>query len=215
MGAMAATAAGAGALWLWSGAATGPVPGDLPVAPFDRPGAPARIVAFGTSLTARNAWPDGLAARLTDCLGHPVAVIREAAVGMGSDWGLTRIDAVAAQDPDLVLIEFAANDADLLDADGLAAARIRHVALLKALRTALPEARLMLMTMNPVGGLHRVKRARLAAHHAMYRDLARADDVGGLHPDDAATAAVVVPALAGLIARAAGRPACPADGPAG
>lgn len=199
---------------------------------MDRPlpaGAPpTRIVAFGTSLTAGNAWPDGLAAQLSACLDRPVQVIRVARNGMGVQWALTQIEAVRAARPDLVLVEFVINDADVLDGVSLAKSRAGHERLLADLRAALPEAEVMLMTTPPVSGLlRRLQRPRLAAYDGMLRDLAAAEEVAladlaprwhaarradpalrapdGLHPDDNGTAVVTVPALAALIG---GRQAC-------
>lgn len=192
---------------------------------------PLRIVAFGTSLTASNAWPDRLQARLAACLDRPVGLTRVAAPGMGSAWGLTRLDRVIAADPDLVLVEFVINDADILDGMSVRRSRATHVAILDALQDAAPKAQVLLMTMNPVTGLvRRLQRPRLAAHDAMLRDLAVARGVGladlaprwraamdadpglappdGLHPDDAATARVVLPVLAAMIGRAAGATGC-------
>ena len=131
---LAGLAAGAGllalaALLLFRPGGSGPAtPADLPLAPFDRADAPARIVAFGTSLTAREGWPEALAARLEACLGHPVELIRVARNGAGSDWALGQTGAVIAARPDLVLIEFAVNDADLLDGARLAVSRAKHAA---------------------------------------------------------------------------------------
>lgn len=224
------------ALGLPGAGARGPaVPADRPLPPWP-PGSagPARIVAFGTSLTAGNAWPDGLAAALAGCLGHPVEIHRVARPGVGSDWALGQIDRVAAAAPDLVLIEFAINDADIRDGVSPARAMARHAALVAGLEAALPGVPLMLMTTSPVSGiLRQIQRPRLARHYAGYRALAAQEglaladlaprwqaalDAGlpppadGLHPDDAATAAVVVPALTRMIGRAAGRD-CSTGGP--
>ncbi|TDL86414.1 SGNH/GDSL hydrolase family protein [Meridianimarinicoccus aquatilis] len=204
---------------------TGPAPGDRAIPPLASPPATLQIAAFGTSLTARNAWPDGLQAALRACLMQQVQVDRVAGVGQGSQWGLAQVSQVVALRPDIVLIEFTANDADLLDGVSVARSRAQHAQILAELRRDLPEARLVLMTMNPVSGWQRVKRLRLGAYHAMYRKLARDADVGladltprwnvapqdlrhapdGLHPTGAATQVVVTPALTGLIGQAMGQ----------
>ena len=215
-------------LWLLPDAYGPAIPADRPLLPWP-PGAagPARIVAFGTSLTAANAWPEGLATALADCLGHAVEIRRVARPGAGSAWALGQIGQVAAAAPDLVLIEFAINDADILDGVAPARALAQHEALVAGLGAALPGVRLMLMTTSPVSGiLRQAQRPRLARHYADYRRLADRSGIAladlaprwqaalaaglpapadGLHPDDAATAAVAVPALAALIGHAAGR----------
>lgn len=200
----------------------------IPPLPPASPEAPLKLVAFGTSLTRGYHWPDGLAARLQACLRRPVQITRIARDGAGTDWALGQIDKVAAADPDIVLIEFAANDADLRDGKSPSRARGDLDHLLKTLRTRLPAARPVLMTMNPVTGPHRLLRIRLGRHHDVYAGLAARHDTGfanlnarwkaaplarhrppdGLHPQDDAATALVVPVLAALIAPAAGG-ACP------
>ena len=201
-------------------------PRDLPLGSLGADGSPGRIVAFGTSLTQGNGWPDRLAVSLSDCFGHPVEVLRVAGPGQGSAWALGQVARVAALDPDVVLIEFAINDADLRDGVGRAAARAQHAALVDALGAALPGARLVLMTMSPASGLRGMMRPRLAGHYADVADLAGARDLGlidfyprwkdggpgpardGLHPDDAATEQVMDGVLLSAFATAAGR-RCP------
>lgn len=228
--------AGLGALWaggLWPGGSGTPAgPADRALAPIAVPAGPAdaplRIVAFGTSLTAGPGWPEALEAGLAACLGRPVALTRVAGPGQGTAWALTRTDRVIAAGPDLVLIEFAINDADLRDGIGLAASRANHMQILDRLAAGLPGAQLVLLTMNPVvGPLRRLQRPFLADYDAMLRELAAARGLGladlaprwraaiaadpalappdGLHPTPAAAARVVAPPLAALIGAAAGR----------
>lgn len=217
----------------------------VPAAPADRPlgpltgqktgeetgRAPLTVVAFGTSLTASNPWPEALQARLSDCLGRPVAVTRVARNGAGTSWAESNLAAVIAAVPDLVLLEFVTNDADIADGRGLAASRAAHARLLDGLAAERPAAQVMLLTMNPVfGPVRHLQRPFLARYDAMLRELAVergvaladlaprwqaavAADPGlappdGLHPTGAATARVTVPALAALIAPAAGGPGC-------
>ena len=202
-------------------------PADRPLSPLPADG-PLRIAAFGSSLTLKGGWPAELATRLSACLGRPVEVTVIAQAGAGSRWGLSQTGQVAAARPDLVLLEFVINDADIRDGVRLRTARAQHAALLDALP---PQAQVMLMTMNPVYGMRAVlQRPRLAAYDAMLRDLAAARDVAladlaprwrrawaedpalvppdGLHPAPAATLEVTVPALAGMIAAAAGAATC-------
>ena len=201
-------------------------PSDRALAPLPETG-PLRIGAFGSSLTLSGGWTEPLAERLTDCLGRPVEIDVVAKAGAGSTWALTQTDRVGAGAPQLVLMEFAINDADILDGVGVGTARTQHAALLDALATETPEAQVMLMTMNPVTGVVRtLQRPRLAAYYAMVRDLAAERGLAladlaprwraawetdpalvppdGLHPTPAANAAVTVPALASLIGVAAG-----------
>lgn len=181
--------------------------------------APLRIVALGTSLTRNALWPDTLASVLTACSGRPVLVTRIAEVGKNSAWGLTQAQAVAALKPDLVLIEFAINDADLRDGQSLDAALDAHQRLLDALAAEAPAARPVLMTTNRAFGMRGLLRPWLGAHYEQYRRLAAERQIGlidlaplwaaasatgqdgapllpdGLHPTDAAVAHVAFPSL--------------------
>src|SRR5262249_7535722 len=72
-----------------------------------------KIAAVGTSLTAQGGWQAPLQKGMTECLGVPVTVTNHARSGETSRWGLLNVDAILADRPDIVLIEFAANDAAL------------------------------------------------------------------------------------------------------
>lgn len=178
---------------------------------------PLRITVFGTSLSSNpQVWPDRVAALLSDCSKREVLVERMAAPGMGSAWALGQIEAVAALQPDVVLIEFAINDADVLDGVSPEQAAEQHGELLIGLREALPDAALVLMTMSPAQGPRGWLRPWLANHYAQYRSLAeefgiglidlyprwlvmgrdrRGLDADGLHPDPDTAARVIVPMI--------------------
>ncbi|MEX0351334.1 MAG: SGNH/GDSL hydrolase family protein [Paracoccaceae bacterium] len=181
-----------------------------------------RIVAFGTSLTARSPWPDELADRLGTCLGRPVEIQRVAQPGATARWAASakQIAAVVDASPDLVLVEFAVNDADLREGVSRAEADRLMRAALQALAEALTDATLVEMTMSPARGWRGVSRPGLAAY---YSDaVARAEERGGglvdfyrrwtalprsergladgIHPDPDVAAAVIVAPLAAYVA---------------
>lgn len=139
---------------------------------------PLRLVAFGTSLTARYGWPQALAARLAECLGRPVTAEVVAGPGMGSAWGVSQLGRVRAAAPDLVLVEFATNDSDLRLGVGLAAARANHEAIIAGLREGGARPAVLLLTMNPAFGLRGLSRPFLAAHNAQAAALARVHGAG-------------------------------------
>ena len=144
----------------------------VPSSPPPQPDAP-HVVAFGTSLTAGQRWPDALSERLTRCLDRPVRVSVLARAGAGSDWALTEIAALKALAPDLVVMEFAINDADLFDGLTLAQSAENHRQMLGAL-AGLP---VVMMSTNPVEGLQRLKRPRLARYFGLYPELSTEFDV--------------------------------------
>jgi lysophospholipase L1-like esterase len=190
-----------------------------PFAPRDRPpppgAVPERVAVLGTSLSARSDWPAALEAALSACLGRPARVAVVARPGASAAWGMGQLDRVAAHRPDLVLIEFAINDADLLDGLSPGRAASAHEVILTELAAMAPGARLVLMTMSPAHGPRGWVRPRLEAHYALYPRLAavhgaglvdlyprwlarpdpRADLPDGLHPTDAAARAVILPPL--------------------
>lgn len=178
---------------------------------------PLRVTVLGTSLSHDETWPALLADRLTTCLSHPTEITVVARPGASVRWGLTQVDKVATSAPDLVLMEFAINDADLRDGLSLPEAQALHGDLITALRAARPEAQLWLMSMSPAQGIRGLIRPRLTAHYLQYRTLAEVHDTGlidlyprwralprsarglardGLHPDRAVAARVIVPVIA-------------------
>ena len=187
---------------------------------------PLRITLFGTSLTANYDWPERLAARLATCLPSPSLISRVTRPGAGSEWGLTQVAEVAATTPDILLMEFAINDADLRDGQSLASSTVTHRSLVAALQATLPDTRIVLMTMSTAQGPRGWIRPWLGAHYAMYRDLAAERDTGlidlyprwldlpranrglgvdGLHPGPDVAASVIVPVLAEYLAAARGQ----------
>ena len=139
---------------------------------------PVTIVFMGTSLTAGDPWPDRVAALLETCLKHPLRAFRIAQGGATSAWGLDQVDVVIAKAPDLIVLEFAINDADLRRGLSLAESRDNHRSLILQLHQGLPEVPIILMTMNPATGLRRLLRPRLAAYYGLYSDLAEQQAVG-------------------------------------
>ncbi len=182
------------------------------------------IAFMGTSLTAGDPWPDLVAERLQKCTHHPVRALRFAQGGATSVWGLTQVEAVIAAAPDMVLMEFAINDADLRRGLSLAGSRDAHRAILARVKQGLPKAQVVLLTTNPALGLRRLLRPRLPAYYALYHRLAVDHWTGlvdltprwlampdmvqaltdGLHPSPKATAEVVVPAITSYLARVLG-----------
>lgn len=131
---------------------------------------PLRVVAFGTSLTARGGWQEPLGQQLGACLKRAVTVETVALSGSTSAWALTQTGKVAALKPDVVLIEFYANDAALNRLISLGASRDNIGRILDALRSGAPTARIIEMTMNPIIGLGGWVRPRLSAFAAAHRE---------------------------------------------
>ncbi|MBX4924993.1 SGNH/GDSL hydrolase family protein [Rhizobium binae] len=185
---------------------------------------PVKIVAFGTSLTARGGWQGGLEAKLAACLQRPVRVDSVAKSGETSAWALTQLDRVIAKEPDIILIELYANDATVHRFVSLAQSRRNIGEILDQLHRRLPRARIILMAMNPFSGLRGLIRpfvgSYISAHQAEARkrglefvdhrpgwerlnpDELAAAIPDGAHPRPEVAASIIVP---DLVAHIAGR----------
>lgn len=209
---------------LWPKAVSTPQDRALP-APL-RAAGELKIVVLGTSLTARYDWPAQLETKLAACLDRPVEVETVARPGASVAWGVEQVATVLDLEPDLVLVEFAINDADLRDGVGRNRARELTTYLLAALAAAPAPPQVALMTMSPAQGLRGWLRPELARRYGDYRVLAAAAGTGlvdlyprwlarpraerglgddGLHPDPGVVAEMIVPVLAEYIGQAAGR----------
>lgn len=180
----------------------------------------------GTSLTATSNWPDNLLKRLAECLPYPPEISRVARPAATSRWGLSQVKQIAETRADIVIIEFAINDADVRIGQTLRASLATHEAMIDALEIALPEASIYLMTTNPALGRAAGRRPALQAYYQSYETLAERRDLGlvdayrrwlllgdlgeviadGLHPRNEVATQVIVPALVPIIAETLGHP---------
>ncbi len=183
------------------------------------------VVLLGTSLSAGTHLPDALEHRLETCLGIPVSVRSFAQPGATSDRGITQLAQLAERAPDVVLIEFAINDAATDIGMPLDQSKAQHEALIRILAQRHPGTAITLVTTNPALEKMAERRPALRAYYSMYRDLASAYDLGladlyarwtdmphseqllpdGLHPSEEATERLTVPGLANHIAGTFGR----------
>lgn len=209
----------AGLLWRGPGPLDGP-PRDAIPTDWRAPGAttaPLRVTLFGTSLSSpRYDWPEAAQDALSACLDRPVLLTRVTQPGGNIAWAEGEIPNVVASAPDLVLVEFAINDADLIDGVGLEQGRTRLSETVLALSAGADGPAIILLTMSPAHGLRGVVRPRLAGHYAAvaavaadhgagvldletrWRALPRAErglQADGLHPDPAIARDVIVPPL--------------------
>lgn len=186
---------------------------------------PLKIVAFGTSLTAGGRWTQDLQATLAQCLRRPVSVGTVAISGATSDWGMSAINQVISPAPDIVLVEFTANDAAVHRVISLSRSRRNLERMVDALRARLPGVRILVMAMNPIHGLRGLMRPFLDIYVEAHREVMHAKGLefvdhrpawwgfseeqraaaipDGAHPLPEAAAAVIVPAL---VARIVGGP---------
>lgn len=143
-----------------------------------RPGEPVRILIVGTSITARGTWPQELEASLSECRPEGVVVERVARAGANSEWGEAALAKrlSAGPRPDVVVMEFAGNDARLVRGVSRWSVEARMPAMIAAVRSvgALP----FLSTMSMTYGRERLERPWLPAYHGFYRAIAQQTGAG-------------------------------------
>ena len=178
-----------------------------------------KIIALGTSLTATPLWTGEFKVRLESCLRADVEVQTVAKGGATSRWGIQQTQQVILARPDVLLVEFAANDADLRRLISVAESKQNHVEIIQGVRLANPDIKVFLMAVNPTWGVRGSWiRPRLDAYYGLYADLAKSMGVGfidirprwlwssigdtvpdGLHPTSRAMMEIVAPYLAEVV----------------
>jgi lysophospholipase L1-like esterase len=136
------------------------------------------VAAFGTSLTYRAGWLEPLEEKLTRCLAHPVRVLDFGRNGATSEWGIAAVGEVIRTQPDVVLIEFSANDAAWFKGVSLNRSRVNTTKIVRAIKEARPSAKIFLMTMNPAFGPRGWIRLSLDTYYDLYQSLADELSVG-------------------------------------
>ena len=191
---------------------------------------PLRIITLGTSLTAGGGWQEPLRSALESCFERTVEVVNMGRNGATSTWGLSQAQRVAEQRPDILLIEFAVNDAALYRWVSLDGSRRAVAEIAATVRAHRPDVRIIMMQMNPIRGWRAWLRPRRAQFEQAHRELARelgAEHVDfsshwnslsdaertaaipdGTHPVASATRRIVVPELVRLVSNGA----CGRDG---
>lgn len=148
----------------------------LPASFSTPPQDPVTLMVVGTSLSTDYDWPETAVDRLATCLDRPVNLIRITRNGATSRWGraafsryIQRPDAVP---PDVVLMEFTVNDADIRHRiSPKQSAELTHQILNEVTGFA-PDARVVLLGMYSGTGLRGALRFRHGAYLDQYQNLA-------------------------------------------
>jgi len=136
-------------------------------------GKPQKIVAYGTSLTAKGAWCTLLSNELEKRFPGLTDVVNSGESAMNSQWAVENLsEKVLAQKPDVLFIEFAVNDAFGEYGISISAARINLKYIIERVATDCPDCELILMTMNPPTEIHLEKRPAYEMYYKLYRDIA-------------------------------------------
>ena len=95
---------------------------------------------------------------------------RIAKAGAASDWGVAMVGRLAAQQPDVAIVEFSVNDADI--ADGLwpwtSRANVERIA--DAVTTMAGRPQVLLVSTSPVEGVAQTLRRPLLPYHQVQYD---------------------------------------------
>lgn len=151
---------------------------DIPIAEINPEGPAIKVTVLGTSLTANYVWPRQLQNIFPQCTDRDVTVQVVAMPGATSGWGVEQLEQVVQSGPDVVLIEFAVNDANIRRAVLPFHSRTNHQHILDGLAKALPRAKVVLMSMNPVTGARSVLRPTIGRYYGLYPELAERNGVG-------------------------------------
>ena len=107
------------------------------------------VVAYGTSLTKYGYWVKAMDEWFGAQFPDQVTVINSGGPGQGSKWGVKNLETlVTDKKPDLVIIEFAFNDAHTRLKTSPDAARDNLDAMVSAIRARNPRVAIVLQTMN-------------------------------------------------------------------
>jgi acyl-CoA thioesterase I len=184
----------------------------------DCPGTPLLIAALGTSLTANGYWLEQLPPALEAALRRGVRATNFGRAGASSRYGVAVAADVAKMRPDILIIEFAINDAALHRGIPLGESAANVVWIIRHLRATSPGSRIYLMTTHGARGLRAILRPRLRRYYDLYRTLAQQERTGlidgtrgwgalsrkelsralpdGLHPTPEASAIHTLPCVA-------------------
>ena len=124
----------------------------LPVTVFKnlREGKKQTVITYGTRLTHKGAWTKSLAGYFEKKFPGQVTFLNTARSGMTSEWGVENLQArVLKHRPDLVFIEFSANDAATKHHISTEQSEANLDRMVKELRQQNPQVDIVLQTMNP------------------------------------------------------------------
>lgn len=189
-----------------------------------RQGEVLKIVTLGTSLTSRGGWQEPLRRALSACRDSEVTIVDLAKSGRASDWGLTQIDKALAERPDVVLVEFAINDAALNRFLSLKESGANMEEIVTRLKAGESRPAIYVMAMSPVSGLRGMIRPFLGQYEDLHAEIAQRLGVGfidhrpawavlsadelataiadGAHPDPETASRVMLPGLLRALAGA-------------
>ena len=155
----------------------------LPVTVFKnlQSGKKQTVVVYGTSLSINGAWAKALRDYFDKEFPGQVTFANAAQAGMHSNWGVENLQKrVLDRKPDLVFIEFSANDAATKHKISREKSEANLDQMVKALRQQNPQVDLVVQTMNPAwdsttnpAKKYATDRPELESYYGVYRNYAK------------------------------------------
>ena len=139
------------------------------------------VVVYGTSLSINGAWAKSVKEYFDKEFPSQVTFANAAQAGMHSNWGVENIQKrVLTRQPDLVFIEFSANDAATKHKISREKSEANLDQMVKALRQQNPQVDIILQTMNPAwdsptntAKKYGTDRPELESYYDVYRSYAQ------------------------------------------
>lgn len=130
-----------------------------------------KIVVYGTSLSAaKEGWVTMLEDSLNARYSGKAEVVNSAQSAMWSTWGVENLrERVLEQKPNMVIIEFAMNDAYLPYNTSLEAARLNLEYMVFRIRELYPDCSIFIQVMNMPIAEHKVQRPDIELYYDLYR----------------------------------------------
>jgi len=142
------------------------------------------VVVYGTSLSIGGAWAKAVDEYFAREFPGQVSFFNAAKAGMHSNWGVENLQArVLGRHPDLVFIEFSANDAATKHGISREKSAANLDQMVKALRQQNPQVDIVIQTMNPAWDSPKIEkkygsdRPDLPEYYEVYRSYAKANQL--------------------------------------
>lgn len=134
-----------------------------------------KIVVYGTSLSAsEKGWPAMLEESLNESYSGKAEVINSAQAAMWSTWGVENLrKRVLEHKPDMVILEFAMNDAFLPYTTSVEAAKLNLEYMVRRIKELYPDCSIFIQVMNMPIAEHKIQRPNIGLYYEMYRKEAK------------------------------------------
>lgn len=137
------------------------------------------ILFLGTSLSHNTHWQQSVVEKISACSSKKIRIKTVAKPGASSNWGIIQFNSFFEQfskKPDILFIEFSANDSSLFRGVSIKSSRENHERMIDLAHRY--EVAVLLATMSPAFGQNGLERPGQSAYHQLYRAIAKEKSVG-------------------------------------